>query len=258
MREELEAAYQTVADVTAGLSGVEEHCYSRRDRRGIFATAYLQITRSIDGAIDAGRFEDPEWTRQYLVCFGNLYRRALFAWECGAAESVPTAWRLSFEAARDGTGLVIQHLVLGINAYINHDLALALGESGIDPDRGRRYRDHVRVNEVLEESTPALKEQVSSRHAPILQRLDWVSGRLDDDFTRFSIPRAREHAWTFAIAFAAARDEAERTLLLRALDEQSAALARVVLSRRTRHPLLLRTVRAAERVDGLWRRVTGR
>jgi hypothetical protein len=257
MRERLEMAYESVADVASGLAMVEEHCLPRRDRRGIFATAYLLITGSIAAALDAGRFEDEVWTRRYLVGFGNLYRGALFAWESGRVAGIPTAWRLSFEAARNGTGLVIQHLVLGINAHINHDLALALAEAGLDPDREMRYRDHVRVNEVLEEATPALKEVVSTKYAPLLQRVDWISGRLDDDLARFSIPTAREHAWKFASAYVAARGATERALLVRGLDEQSAALARLTLSRPTRHPILLRTVRTLEWVDDAWRRLRG-
>jgi hypothetical protein len=256
MRDALSAEFVTIDDVVTGLKSIEEYCLPLRDRRGIFVTAYLHITRSIQIAINEGRFENDEWTQRYLVSFGNLYRRAVLDWETGNPTRIPTAWRLAFETASEGTGLVVQHLVLGINAHINHDLALALGQVGIDPNRGQKYRDHVLVNKVLEEASPGLKYQVSTMYAPILQRFDWVAGRLDDDFAGFSIPKAREHAWTFATAFSAAWDAAQRKLLLRALDQQAAGFARLILSRPTKHPTLLKTVRLAENLDAIYRRIT--
>lgn len=256
MEEILTAKFGSVGEVRLALERVEAHCLARRDRRGVFATAYLQITRALEAEIAREGFRDPAWTGRYLVEFGNLYRQALLACERGETAAIPKAWRIAFDAAREGRGLVIQHLVLGINAHINHDLALALGRVGIDPERSGRYEDHTRVNAVLEASTAALKSQVSRRHAPLLQRLDWVAGRLDDDLTRFSIPRARDHAWSFAVAIAGAHGASERELLLRALDEQAAVLARLVLSPPTHHPMLLRVVRSAERADAALRRVT--
>ncbi len=253
----LGAEYTSVAEVADALERVERRCVPLRDRRGVFATAYLRITRAIDRAIDAGRFHDPEWTRLYLVAFGNLYREAAIACEQGNPDDAPKAWRMAFDAARDGTGLVIQHLVLGINAHINHDLPIALDRIGIGEGQTRaaRYADHTMVNRVLEDSTDELKRDVAALYAPVLQRIDWIAGRLDDDLTRFSIPRAREHAWSFALALRGTRSPPERTLLTRSLDEQAAVLARLILSSPTRHPVLLRAVRVAERLDAVARAV---
>jgi hypothetical protein len=258
IREWFAVEFASIREVADGLERLEGFCLPRRDRRGIFATAYLQITRAIETAIAAGVFHDPEWVTRYLVGFGNLYRQALVAYEVGDRANVPKAWRIAFDEARDGTGLVIQHLILGINAHINHDLAIALAEVGIDPDRPRKFDDHRRVNEVLALATESLKSQVSTMYAPLLQRVDWVAGRLDDDATRFSIPRARDHAWSFAVALVAARSEPERGLLLRSLDEQAAVMAQLVLAPVTRHPVLLRTVRTADRVDRAVRRFWGK
>lgn len=255
MRDALGPPYTTVAEVAAALERVEARCLPLRDRRGVFATAYLRITRAIQREIARGGFEDAEWTGRYLVAFGNLYRDAVLAYESGDTAAVPKSWRIAFDAAGAGGGLVIQHLVLGINAHINHDLALALHVVGVDDDRPKRYADHTLVNDILETATAELKREVSSLYAPLLERVDWIAGRLDDDLTRFSIPRAREHAWTFAVAISAARNAGERALLTRGLDEQAAVLARLILAPPTRHPLLLSVVRTAERADTLARRL---
>lgn len=254
LKERLAAEFLNVSEVALCLEAVELDCLSRRDRRGVFATAYLEITRAIGAALEGEVFDDPIWTGRYLICFANLYRRALLACETGDTGTMPKSWRIAFDAAREGSGLVLQHLMLGINAHINHDLALALGEVGIDPERPRRYDDHTKVNEVLERATVNLKREVSRKHAPILERLDWIAGRFDDEATKFSIPKAREHAWSFAVALAGARSEAERELLKRTLDEQASVLARLILAPTRRHPILLRIVHLAERIDAwIWR-----
>src|SRR5690554_2025300 len=106
MRHLIEREYATVADVREGLEGVERYCGELRDRRGVFATAYLQITCAIESAIEQGRFRDADWSSRYLVSFGNLYRSALLQWETGEIDSLPRSWKIAFEAARSGTGLV--------------------------------------------------------------------------------------------------------------------------------------------------------
>jgi hypothetical protein len=255
IRDAVSTEFTTIAEVASALEVVEAICLPRGDRRGVFATAYLQITRAIGTEIAAGRFHDADWTTRYLISFGNLYRRALLASETGG--SLPKSWRIAFDAARDGTGFVIQHLLLGINAHINHDLALALHETGIDPERRWRYEDHTLINAVLEAATPQLKSEVSTKYAPILERLDWIAGRLDDALVAFSIPKARDHAWSFAVAIEGAKLDSERTLLRRALDEQAGVLAQLILAPPTRNPVLLKTVKVAGQVDTAFRKVTG-
>lgn len=247
--------YETVDDVASGLEAVEVCCLPRRDLRGVFATAYLHITRQIQTHLEARGFKDAEWTRRYLICFGNLYRSALLDYERGETDHIPKSWRIAFDAAKKREGLVIQHLTLGINAHINHDLPLALIEAGIDPGRPDRYADHTTVNTVLEASTDGLKRNVAEMYAPVLHRFDRLFGRLDDEITNFSIPKAREHAWRFAVAIAAAPSDDARDRLHEMLDDQAAVLGRLVLSSPTRHPILLRVADAATRADRLLRRI---
>lgn len=255
MLELLRDEYRTVGDVALGLEGLEAYCLPARDLRGVFASAYLHITREIGRRIDSQSFRNAEWTARYLICFGNLYRKALLLYEEGDNERIPKPWRIAFDAARDGRGLIIQHLTLGINAHINHDLPLALVEAGIDPSRSDKYADHTAVNDVLEAATQGLKSTVADTYAPVLHRFDRMFGRLDDEITNFSIPKAREHAWNFAVALSTARDDDERVCLHRMLEDQAAVLARLILSSPTRHPVLMRVVDAAKRADRLLERV---
>jgi hypothetical protein len=257
MKHLLQSPYQSVQDVADGLATVEAWCLQQQDLRGVFATAYLCITRTIQRQLGTSRFYDAEWQARYLIAFGNLYRRALLDYEEGRKGAVPRAWRIAFDEARARTGFVMQHLTLGINAHINHDLPLALLEIGIDPGRADRYADHTLTNAILGEATDDLKQDVSRMYAPILLRVDRLAGATTNDLTNFSIPKAREHAWTMAVALTSAKTGREVDLVKRALDDQAAVMARVILSSPTRHPTVVKGVGIAKRLDAAIRRATG-
>ncbi len=247
--------FKSVDDVVKQLSAFENHCLTAGDLRGVFATAYLHITKSIQAEFDGNTFHDKDWVEIYLVRFGNLYREALIHYEKGQSDKVPKSWKISFELAEQKEGLIIQHLLLGINAHINHDLAIALFDVGIDPEREAKYHDHTKVNEVLEAATDDLKKHVANKYAPILKRIDRKTGYLSNDAVNFSIPKAREHAWTFAVALTRAANQAEKAILRKALDDQAAVLARLIMASPTRRPRFRRTVSFFKRIDGLVSRI---
>jgi hypothetical protein len=175
-------------------------------------------------------------------------RRRCRCYRC--ARGTPACpWRTAFDAARAGQGWGIQHLTLGVNAHISHDLALALLMAGIDGDRAMRYADHTAVNAVLERATPTLKAQVSALWAPLLTRLDAAAGTLDDDVTAFSIPKARDRTWAMAVAIDATRGLPGEALLRAALDEQAAVVARLILAPPVHAPVIDRSKRLLERVE---------
>jgi hypothetical protein len=226
----IETPYRNIDDVVAGLTTLERIFIERRDRRAVFASAYLGITLAIKRHSDAGGFfEDDAWVRAYDVAFGNLYRQALLDFERKNHQAVPKSWRFSLETALGGDALVFQDLLLGINAHINHDLALALVEVGIEP-HDKCFRDHTKVNEALATATDDLQDRVARLYAPALRVLDQVAGRLDEDLAGFSVGKARQACWDAAVLLAGARTDVERAAVRRRLDDASAVLARLILS----------------------------
>lgn len=197
----LSEEFHSVDDVISGLDWFEQYCLNNGDLRGVFATAYLHITRSINRHLRQNKFRNNLWVEKYLVRFGDLYRIALIDFEQSNLKRVPKSWCISFESAARKEGFIIQHLLMGINAHINHDLAVALFEVDISSDYADKYADHNLVNKILEGATEGLKSGVSTKYAPILSRLDRAVGTMDDRLIQFSIPKAREHAWTCRCAY---------------------------------------------------------
>ncbi len=241
-------------DVIKCLSEFENKCLETGDLRGVFATAYLHITRNINTAIQNREFRDNEWSVAYLVRFANLYREAVLNYETALLTRIPKSWILSFDLAKEKEGLIIQHLLLGINAHINHDLSIALFDVSIDPHRKNKYHDHNLVNHILEKATETLKKEVSRKYAPVLSRLDRKTGHISDDVTSFSIPKARDHAWSFAVALTLAKRESEQTMIRKVIDDQAAVLARLILASPTRDHRFTRSVSFLKSLD---KRLTG-
>src|SRR5262245_11250346 len=210
MNVQIGPGYRTLDDVVNGLAALEGQFTAAGDRRCVFATVYGMMSREMRRRIARGFFLDNAWVTRYLVAFANRYHQALVAAEAGEWARIPRSWRVAFDTARSGSALALQDLLLGINAHVNHDLALGLAEVGIDPDRAERHRDHTSVNQILEAITDVVQTRVCDAYAPGLASLDRAAGSLDELAANFSMVVARESAWETAVALANARDQLER------------------------------------------------
>lgn len=88
-----------------------------------FNQLYLTVTREVDLRPPDGGWQSPAWLTRLDVVFAKLYFGALAA--SLSTQPIAAAWAALFEA-RTAAGIDrIQFALAGINAHINHDLALA-------------------------------------------------------------------------------------------------------------------------------------
>lgn len=123
--------------------------------------------------------------------------------------------------------LILQHLLVGINAHINLDLGIAAARCSPGDDLPALRRDYDRVNAILASmiaSVQADLQQVS----PWLGWLDRVGARNQSELIRFSIVAARAGAWDFATALAAT-DEDHWDAAITTRDRRVAEIGRRVL-----------------------------
>lgn len=222
--------FEDVGDVLDGLGNLETALRDRDDDRAVFASAYRRMTLGMKHKLESGFFADADWVRDYLVAFGDDYRLALFRWERGDLHELPDAWKLSFETAEAGEALVLQDLVLGVNAHVNHDLPFALETAGLSGDRTEKYDDHTRINRVIRRVVDAIQSRVADRYSRGLGHLDGLLGRVDETVTQFSLTKAREHAWTHGLALSKTSDTEERRRLHGKIDDAAETIARIVLA----------------------------
>ena len=173
---------------------------ARDDRRAVFLTIYARMTGAVAQGMEADSFRDPDWVGEYLVAFANLYRVAVRDFETGDLGSLADPWQLAFEAAERGDSLVLQDAALGVNAHVNYDLALALEEVGVSPDREDRYEDHSAVTGVIRGLVDEAQDGLADRDAAGLATVDESLGRLDERLSVFTIDECRDSAWRTACA----------------------------------------------------------
>jgi hypothetical protein len=253
--------FQTLDDAVERLAALERQLTARRDRRAVFVTLYGLMTREMKRRTGEGAFRDNAWVARYAVAFANIYIDAFETFDSGGA--VAKAWRMAFDTSRQGTALVSQDILLGINAHVNHDLALALDRVSIEPDRMARHADHTAVNEVLKGLSDAASERISELYARGLAGIDACAGPLDEEVSHFSLTLARENAWEAAVALANARSGLERAAVRKLLDVRSTLVARLILAPAL-SPTLLDACRRVEAgawwevMDGLHRAASAR
>jgi len=243
--------FRTLDNVVDGLAELEVEYRRTNDRRAVFLTLYGIVSAEIRTRVARREFLDNEWVHRYAVAFADLYRVALAGYDAGDRTRIPKAWVMAFDAARAGTGLVVQDMFLGVNAHVNADLPHALTTISIEPDRPARYRDHAAVNAVLGAVIDRATARISELYAPGLPHIDQSAGTLDEMLSMFSLEVGRESAWEAATSLANARNTFERGLVTRLISTRASALARLLLSPSRNEPLMAACRRLEQGTDWL-------
>ncbi len=163
-----------------------------------FNRLYLAVTRAVEEGVRGVSFQDEPFISQLDVVFANLYFEALEDWEAHA-ECSP-AWRPLLAAREHTLCRPIQFALAGMNAHINHDLAVAveqtLAERHLKPTMDSpQYRDFTAVNAVLRKVEKKVKR---SFLGGFVTDVDRATGDEADELAMWSIADARAQAWHHA------------------------------------------------------------
>lgn len=222
------AAPAAIADVLVGMQSIDGLLPSS-DGLKWFNKLYLIVTQRIDLQPPPNGWEDATWLTRLAVVFANFYFRAI----AGALEQNPdiaSSWRALFEA-RNKTGVDrIQFALAGMNAHINHDLALALlqtnDELHMTPAlESPEHDDYEQVNGLLEQVLPSALNLLA---AGIVGELAQDTGKVGRLLAIWNVRAARDLAWDFA-GHLRNLEGASRTLALEAQDRLSGVIGRTLL-----------------------------
>jgi hypothetical protein len=217
-------AAQNIDDVVDGLAEIVRDAGRAGDRVGYFAALYRQVTVEVRAAIHGGKFDDGARMDRFDTLFGNRYFDAYDAWR--RDRSGPRCWREAFGLLDDADTVIVQHLILGVNAHINLDLAVAAARTGPGEDIHGLRRDFLLINDILARVVLAVQDSIDAL-SPLMSLLDRVGGRTDERILDFSVRQSREEAWHNAVLLAG-RNEEEREATIERLDIRAAVLARLI------------------------------
>lgn len=204
------------------------------DRRADFLSCYRLMTSNMLTAIDAGEFHDSTWVTALLHHFAEYYFVALEDYERGSSGTA-AIWRLTFDAAAQGEVMVLQNLLLGINAHINYDLVLALVDL-LEPEwialtpqlRQRRYEDHCHVNTIIGQTVDSVQEQVVDPVSPAMGLVDDLLGPVDEWIASRMIAGWREAVWNAAVQILDCHHREERETLRVQIEVDALRRARTI------------------------------
>jgi hypothetical protein len=190
------------------------------DASGYFPAMYARVTKRIDQAAADGRFGNGTGMVEFARSFAGWYLRP-----SAGVEPIPGSWSAAWDVRDDRRLLIVQHLLLGINAHVNHDLPQVVIEAADQRgDLAGIRADFDAVNDVLADTLPEVIRDLgrASRWANVAAAAG--GGRL---FT-FSLTAARDQAWRYAERNWAL-DAADRSQEAASLDELVRVLAYLVV-----------------------------
>ena len=218
----------TIADVIARMQAIDA-LLPANDGLKWFNRLYLMVTQQVDLHPPGGAWQNPAWLTHLDVVFAGFYFGAVAAFLGG--QSAPSAWKALFEA-RYRTGIDrIQFALAGMNAHINHDLALALLATDADlnviPAQGSpEFADYESVNELLNTVMPSALNMLATDTLGVLAQDTGKIGRL---LAFWDICHARDLAWDFANHLRSLGGPV-RDAALTAQDELTGVIGRAILA----------------------------
>ncbi len=222
------ASPASIADVIAIMQRIDGLLPSN-DGLKWFNKLYLMVTQEVDTQLPPDGWEDAAWLTRLDVVFAGFYFAAI-AGALAQNSDTASSWDALLEA-RNRPGIDrIQFALAGMNAHINHDLALALlrtdDELHLTPAlQSPEHDDYEKVNGLLEAVLPTALNFLA---AGIVGELAQDTGKVGRLLAIWNVRAARDLAWDFADHLRA-QGSVGRSMALEAQDKLTGVIGRSLL-----------------------------
>lgn len=186
---------QTIDEVLVELDRIILWARNERSRLGFFATLYRNVTIKVKEGIAAGMFEDGARMERLDVTFANRYLTALADFSLG--QPVSRCWLGAFRLAPTWKPIILQHLLLGMNAHINFDLGIAAQTVAPGAELPSLEHDFNVINGILGGMIVKVRSNVEEV-SPWIRFLGAIDPSSQDAMIKFSLDKARASAWLVA------------------------------------------------------------
>ncbi len=188
-------AWTTIDDVISAMDGIIQRAWDEKSRTGYFAALYRRVTYAVRDGVNSGRFQNGPLMEQLDVVFASRYLEALAAYQSGGAPS--RSWKLAFDACGDGSRLILQHLLAGMNAHINLDLGVASAQVSPGSQLPGLRTDFDQINDILAAQVGAVESEMATL-SPLIENLAAVGLSSETTLINFNIGLARRASWLTA------------------------------------------------------------
>ena len=185
----------TIEEVIDVLETIIIESEKNNDPMGYFAALYQKVTIKVKEGIANNYFENGPRLEQLDIVFAKRYLDAWYSFKNN--EPVPLSWQKAFDLSTNYWPIVLQHILMGINAHINLDLGTAAAEISRGKNLGDLENDFNKINTILSSLVHEVQDDLSVVWPALKYLLKW-SGKVDDFLVDFSMKLAREGAWKYA------------------------------------------------------------
>ncbi len=215
----------TIDEVITHLDNIVSVCEISGCRMGYFPAMYNRVTRQVKERIKDGSFEDNERMERFDVIFANRYLSAYYAY----AQHKPCSesWKITFDASKKWSPMVIQHLIASMNAHICLDLGISAAETETQ-NLPSLKNDFDQVNDILDSLIEEVEAELREIFHP-LATFDKITGNSYWPVAHLGIVRSRTDAWHVACAYAQLQSEKERKIFIELRDHHVAVIGKRIL-----------------------------
>ncbi|MBK6861483.1 MAG: hypothetical protein IPK91_00070 [Saprospiraceae bacterium] len=217
----------TIQEVITQLDDIISKGIQNEDRGAYFAALYRKVTQEVANKLTQYYFEDPIRMEKLDVVFANRY---LFAWEQYLNDQTCSeAWKFAFDSAKSNKPMVLEHLLLGMNAHIGLDLGIAAATIAPGDAIYSLKNDFDKINVVLAELVNGVKTDLYAMW-PFSKLFSWMNtSDFENTIAGFSMNIAREAAWKVALEYAFITEEIQKRNYLINRDQQVVAFSQKIL-----------------------------
>lgn len=204
------------------MDDIVDQCKREQLRAGYFAVLYRFVTLRIKEGIVNGEFDDNDRMEQLDTIFAQRFFDAFDGHYNNSGMPVSQSWEHAFNSAESANFIIMQHLLLGINAHINLDLGIAAVETMEGDNLDLIQEDYNRINAILAslvDDVTSNMSRISLFFGPMIR----LARGADEMLVEFSIVVARDGAWKFAHEYSKAQN---KQLAIQERDTKIADLAK--------------------------------
>lgn len=235
---------QQLSDVAFIITEIKDECVKTQSPLGYFAALYIHVAQAIEQKVKEKAFEDNERLVSVDVTFVNLYIEAMNA--AFANKPAKPHWQVVIDAAKSKSPLVLEYLLISMNAHINYDLSAAAAKAVKKEEMIGFQTDFERINAILFSLLDKVQDDVASIFTPLKWYLK-IGRKLDDTILRAVMSHIRDDAFANACLLSLCTEN-QWTVWSDQKMNEVAVLSRQLLHQRSNFVrIILRWVRHNER-----------
>ncbi len=188
----------SIDEVVDATDSIINWSIAAHSRLGYFAAMYKRITVAVRTAVAQGAFQDGKRMETFDVTFANRYFAAVNGHFHPADFPKPThSWQVAFDAAARPEPIIVQQLLMGVNAHITLDLGIVAQVIEPGSQLPSLQQDFDTINAVLASQVNDVVAGIDEL-SPVLANLYAALQDNEINMIDEALTTMRDSAWSFA------------------------------------------------------------